>query len=162
MTEMQYNLEDLFTQCLLHLASIDVINRSYQFTSHSKVLIGKKLSRLEYLSKREGKTLDILEVLAVRSYPGLLESVSSAFCLKIFRPVELKYQQPEWEVQTGIPKHLQKDDILGGVHETKGEICCFLMAEDASVSIPTRNILCFKKKDTYVTSGVGLKGAKCH
>lgn len=64
-------------------------------------------------------------------------------------------------MQTGIPKHLQKDEILGGVHETKGEIWCFLMAEDASVSIPTRNILCFKKK-TYVTSGVGLKGAKCH
>lgn len=49
-------------------------------------------------------------------------------------------------MQTGIPKHLQKDEILGGVHEINGEMWCFLMVEDASLSIPTRNILCFKKK----------------
>lgn len=36
---------------------------------------------------------------------------------------------------------------MGGIHETKGRVWCFLIAEDASLGIGTRNILCLKNTD---------------
>lgn len=71
--------------------------------------------------KRGGKTRDVSEMLPVRSYPGLLGICKLCFSLELkhIQACEAKVSIAR-EVQTGILKHFQKDEILSGIHEAKG------------------------------------------
>lgn len=149
MTGVQHSLRDCQTEDLYLMSALHKQSRQWQSFHCS----GRRKAERTWMPFRSGgKTWGIPEILTVGSYFGLLWNLQTllfswpATCSGLWNQIicsqsemyRLEYRNTFGRVKLGVNSW------------NKGELWCFLIAEDASVGIATRNILCLKNTDVWV------------